>query len=57
MKYQGSLGPGPHGVAPNRVNLISADATNLNHNPRLVSRQLNEKGDSNTRQSSINRND
>jgi len=38
MKYAGGEGH------PNRANLISADASNLNRNPRLISKQLNEKG-------------
>lgn len=60
-KYVGSLAQSNQ----NRQNLISADASNLNNNPRLISKQIIEKGlienkgsahDKN-RESSINRND
>lgn len=61
MKYTGGLTQ----ANQNRQNLISADASNLSNNPRLISKQIIEKGlidnkgsahDKN-RESSINRND
>lgn len=61
MKYTGGLAQ----CNQNRQNLISADASNLGTNPRLISKQIMEKGlgdnkgpahDKN-RESSINRND
>ena len=60
-KYVGGLAHGNQ----NRQNLISADASNLSNNPRLISKQINEKGlienkgsaHDKIRESSINRND
>jgi hypothetical protein len=62
MKYTGGLAQGNQ----NRQNLISADASNLSNNPRLINKQIIEKGlidnkagggHEKNRESSINRND